>query len=44
MPEKGALAVLAPDVTVENVAVRDNATQGIYVGGTGLGVRAALRT
>jgi hypothetical protein len=43
VPEKGALRVLAPDVTVENVVVRDNATQGIYVGGTGLGVRAALR-
>jgi hypothetical protein len=43
VPEKGALRVLAADVTVENVVVRDNATQGMYVGGRGLGVRAVLR-
>jgi hypothetical protein len=43
VPEKGALRMLAADVTVENVVVRDNATQGIYVGGRGLGVRNVLR-
>jgi hypothetical protein len=43
VPEKGALRALAPDVTVENVVVRDNATQGIYVGGRDLGVRTTLR-
>ena len=33
VPDKGALRALAPDMTLENVVVRDNATQGIYVGG-----------
>jgi hypothetical protein len=43
VPDKGALRSLAPDVTLENVVVRDNATQGIYVGGINLGVRNTLR-
>ena len=43
VPEKGALRSLAPDVTIENVVVSDNATQGIYVGGRDLGVRNTLR-
>jgi len=43
VPEKGALRVLARDVTIENVVVRDNATQGIYVGGRDLGIRSTLR-
>jgi hypothetical protein len=43
VPEKGALRALAADVTVENVVVRDNATQGMYVGGKGLGARNVLR-
>ena len=43
VPEKGTLLVMAPDVTVENVVVRDNATQGAFVGGTNLGIRDALR-
>lgn len=45
VPMKGALLVLAPDVTVQDVAVSDNATQGMYVGGQGAvaGVRATLR-
>ncbi|MGY1620090.1 right-handed parallel beta-helix repeat-containing protein [Geodermatophilus sp. SYSU D00691] len=44
VPDKGALRLLAPDVSVENVVVQDNATQGIYVGGRGQGVRTALRS
>jgi trimeric autotransporter adhesin len=43
VPEKGALRSLAPGVTIENVVVSDNATQGIYVGGRDLGVRNTLR-
>ncbi|MCW2531054.1 MAG: putative sortase-sorted surface protein [Blastococcus sp.] len=43
VPDKGALRALAPDVTLENVVVRDNATQGIYVGGQNLGIRNTLR-
>ena len=42
VPEKGALLSYAPDVTFENVVVSDNATQGMYVGGIGLGVRNTL--
>ncbi|UOY00743.1 right-handed parallel beta-helix repeat-containing protein [Blastococcus sp. PRF04-17] len=43
VPDKGALRSLAPDVTIENVVVRDNATQGMYVGGQNLGERNTLR-
>jgi hypothetical protein len=43
VPEKGALLSYGADVTIENVVVRDNATQGMYVGGIGLGVRNTLR-
>ncbi|MDQ1663967.1 MAG: trimeric autotransporter adhesin [Blastococcus sp.] len=43
VPEKGTLISMAPDVTLENVVVRDNATQGLFVGGTNLGVRNVLR-
>ena len=43
VPEKGTVIAMAPDVTLENVAVRDNATQGIFVGGMNLGVRNVLR-
>jgi hypothetical protein len=43
VPEKGALRSLAADVTIENVVIRDNATQGMYVGGQGLGVRNTIR-
>jgi len=42
VPEKGALLSYAADVTIENVVVSDNATQGMYVGGIGLGVRNTL--
>jgi hypothetical protein len=43
VPEKGTVLVMAPDVTLENVVVRDNATQGMFVGGMNLGSRGALR-
>jgi hypothetical protein len=43
VPDKGALRALAPDVTLENVVVRDNATQGLYVGGQNLGIGNTLR-
>jgi hypothetical protein len=43
VPEKGTVLVMAPDVTLENVVVRDNATQGMFVGGMNLGYRDALR-
>jgi hypothetical protein len=43
VPEKGALRLSAPDVTVENVVIRDNATQAVLVGGVNEGVRNTLR-
>jgi hypothetical protein len=43
VPEKGALRLSAPDITVENVVVRDNATQAVLVGGVNEGVRNTLR-
>lgn len=43
VPEKGAVLATAPDVTLENVVVRDNATQGVFAGGRGAGVRVTLR-
>src|SRR3954452_13031358 len=42
VPDKGALRSTAPDVTIENVVVRDNATQGLFVGGN-QGARNTLR-
>jgi hypothetical protein len=43
VPDKGALRSTAPDVVLENVVVRDNATQGVFVGATNGGVRNTLR-
>lgn len=43
VPDKGALQAVAPDVTIENVVVRDSATEGIFAGANGLGVRVTLR-
>lgn len=43
VPQKGAVLALAPRVTLENLAVSDNATQGIYVGGRDLGSNDTLR-
>ncbi|MGY1801704.1 right-handed parallel beta-helix repeat-containing protein [Blastococcus sp. SYSU D00922] len=43
VPEKGALRLSAPDVVVENVVVRENATQAVLVGGVNEGVRNTLR-
>ncbi|TFV86606.1 right-handed parallel beta-helix repeat-containing protein [Blastococcus sp. CT_GayMR16] len=43
VPDKGAVRLSAPDVTVENVVIRDNATQAVLVGGVNEGVRNTLR-
>ena len=43
VPLKGAIRSLAANVTLENLVVSDNATQGIYVGGRGLGTGNTLR-
>ena len=43
VPLKGAVLALAHDVTMENLTVSDNATQGIYVGGVNLGTNNTLR-
>jgi parallel beta-helix repeat protein len=42
VPEKGTVISTAPDVTLENVVIRDNATQGLFVGAAN-GVRNVLR-
>ncbi|WP_051684436.1 right-handed parallel beta-helix repeat-containing protein [Blastococcus sp. URHD0036] len=43
VPQKGTVRVIAPDVTVEDVVVQDNATQGLFVGGRDQGEDVVVR-
>ena len=43
VPQKGAVLSLAANVTLENLVISDNATQGLYVGGRNLGTNNVLR-
>lgn len=43
VPQKGSVLALAPRVTLQDLVVSDNATQGIYVGGMYLGTDNVLK-
>jgi parallel beta-helix repeat protein len=44
VPQKGTVRVTARDVTIEDVVVQDNATQGLFVGARGLGEDVVVRS